>query len=98
MRRRAPEPFADVLRDAVGDAAPDTLLAGVQALWPEVAGAMNAAHAAAVSEREGVVRFHCDDGVFVNELTLMAPDFVEALNRRLEGFQVRGLRFIVKSP
>ena len=90
--------MASILRTAVGNVEPDTLLARVQRLWPEVAGAMNAAHAAPASERDGVVRVHCDDAAFAHELTLMAPDFVEALNARIDGVQVRSLRFIVKTP
>ena len=98
MRRRAPERFADVLRDAVADAAPDTLLARVQAVWPEVAGAAIAAEAAPSSEREGVVTVDCSGAVWAQELTLLEPELVGGLNRRLEGFQVRSLRFKVKGP
>jgi len=97
-RRRAPESLADVLRDAVGQAAPDTLLARVQALWPEVAGAAIAAESAPSSEREGTVTVACSGGVWAQELTLLAPDLVERLNARLEGLQVRSLRFLVKTP
>ena len=97
-RRRAPEPFADILREAVGAAAPDTLLARVQALWPDVAGAAIAAESAPVSEREGTVTVDCSGGVWAQELTLLAPDLLGRLNARLKGIQVRSLRFRVKSP
>ena len=97
MRRRAPEPFSDILRDAVGQVAPDTLLARVQALWPEVAGAAIAAESAPSSEHEGTVTVECSAGVWAQELTLLAPDLVGRLNARLEGFQVRSLRFVVKA-
>jgi predicted nucleic acid-binding Zn ribbon protein len=98
LRRRAPERFADVLRDAVAKAAPDTLLAQVQAVWPEVAGAAIAAEAAPSSEREGVVTVDCSGAVWAQELMLLEADLVGALNRRLEGPQVRSLRFKVKAP
>ena len=98
MRRRAPEPFSAALRDAVGQAAPDTLLARVQALWPEVAGAAVAAESAPASEREGTVTVECTGAVWAQELTLLAPELVGGLNRRLEGLQVRSLRFKVKAP
>ena len=98
MRRRAPERFADVLRDAVAEAAPDTLLARVQAVWPEVAGAAIAAEAAPSSEREGVVTVDCSGAVWAQELTLLEPELVSGLNRRLEGLQVRSLRFKVRAP
>jgi predicted nucleic acid-binding Zn ribbon protein len=98
MRRRAPEPFADALRDAVRKAAPDTLLARVQALWPEVAGPAIAAESAPASEREGTVMVECSGAVWVQELTLLEPDLLARLNPRLEGVQVRSLRFRVKTP
>jgi predicted nucleic acid-binding Zn ribbon protein len=98
MRRRAPEPFAEVLRDAVGEAAPDTLLARVQALWPQVAGAAIAAESAPASEREGTVTVECSGAVWAQELTLLAGDLLARLNPLLKGAQVRGLRFKVKSP
>ena len=96
-RRRAPEPLADVLRDAVARAAPDTLLARVQALWPEVAGAAIAAESAPASEREGTVTVECSGAVWAQELTLLGGDLVGRLNARLEGLQVRSLRFKVKT-
>jgi predicted nucleic acid-binding Zn ribbon protein len=98
MRRRAPEPFGQVLRDAVGDVTPDTLLARVQALWPEVAGAAIAAHATPAAEGNGVVSIECDSSAYAYELKLMEGDFVAALGPQIQGFELRGLRFIVKTP
>jgi predicted nucleic acid-binding Zn ribbon protein len=87
-----------VLRDAVGAAAPDTLLARLQALWPEVAGAAIAAEAAPSAEREGTVTIECSGAVWAQELTLLETDLRERLNARLEGLEVRSLRFKVKTP
>jgi predicted nucleic acid-binding Zn ribbon protein len=98
MRRRAPEPFADALRDAVAGAAPDTLLARVQALWAEVAGAAIAAESAPASEREGTVTVECSGAVWAQELTLLETDLRERLNARLGAVSVRSLRFKVKTP
>ena len=98
MRRRAPAPLSDVLRQAVGEVAPDTLLARVQALWPGVAGAAVAAESAPASEREGTVTVECSGAVWAQELTLLAPELVGRLNAALEGLQVRSLRFVVKGP
>jgi predicted nucleic acid-binding Zn ribbon protein len=97
-RRHAPESFADILRVAVAGAAPDTLLARVQALWREVAGAAIAAESAPSAEREGTVTVDCSGAVWAQELTLMEGEIVARLNARLEGFQVRSLRFKVKTP
>jgi predicted nucleic acid-binding Zn ribbon protein len=98
MRRRGPEPFAEALREAVGQAAPDTLLARVQALWPEVAGAAIAAESAPASEREGTVSVECSAAVWAQELTLLEGDLLARLNPLLKGAQVRHLRFKVKTP
>jgi predicted nucleic acid-binding Zn ribbon protein len=98
MRRRAPEPFADVLRDAVAKAAPDTLLARVQAIWPQVAGAAIAAESAPASEREGAVTVECSASVWAQELTLLEADLRGRLNAALKGQTVRSLRFVVKAP
>jgi predicted nucleic acid-binding Zn ribbon protein len=98
MRRRAPTALSDVLRRAVSQAAPDTLLARVQALWPEVAGAAIAAEATPSAEREGTVTVDCSGSVWAQELALLAPDLVGRLNASLEPFSVRSLRFVVKAP
>jgi predicted nucleic acid-binding Zn ribbon protein len=98
VRRRAPEPFADVLRDAVAKAAPDTLLARVQAIWPQVAGAAIAAESAPASEREGAVTVECSASVWAQELTLLEADLRGRLNAALKGQTVRSLRFVVKAP
>ena len=97
-RRRAPEPFAAILHDAVAAAAPDTLLARVQALWTEVAGPAIAAESAPSSERAGTVTVDCSGAVWAQELTLLEPELVGRLNGRLEGVPVRSLRFNVKAP
>jgi predicted nucleic acid-binding Zn ribbon protein len=98
LRRRAPEPLAAIVRDVVAGAAPDTLLARVQGLWSEVAGPAIAAEATPASEREGTVTVHCSSGVWAQELTLLEPELVGRLNARLEGLQVRSLRFKVTAP
>jgi predicted nucleic acid-binding Zn ribbon protein len=97
MRRRAPSALSDVLRRAVAQAAPDTLLARVQSVWPEVAGAAIAAEAAPSAEREGVVTVECSGSVWAQELALLGPDLVGRLNASLEGASVRSLRFAVKA-
>ena len=95
MRRRAPEPFAQIVREAIADVAPDTLLARVQALWSEVAGAAIAAEATPSAEREGTLTVECSGAVWAQELTLLEPDLVSRLNAALEGPKVRSLRFKV---
>jgi predicted nucleic acid-binding Zn ribbon protein len=98
MRRRAPAAIADVLKQAVAEAAPDTLLARVQACWPGVAGPAIAAEAVPSAEREGTVTVDCSASVWAQELALLAPDLVGGLNAALGGLQVRSLRFVVTAP
>ena len=98
MRRRAPEPFAQIIRDAVAQVAPDTLLTRVQALWPEVAGGAIAAEASPAAEREGTVTVECSGAVWAQELALLEPELVARLNDALGREKVRSLRFKVTAP
>ena len=95
MKRRAPMPIADVLKEAIAEAAPDTVLARVQAAWPGVAGPAIAAESAPSAEREGTVTVECSGSVWAQELALLAPDLVTRLNTALGGPAVRSLRFTV---
>jgi len=100
VRRRAPRPLSVVLDRVVRTSAPPTLLAGVQAAWPEVAGRVVAASAAPVSEREGIVTVACESAVWAGELELLSPDLLVRLKARLvvdKGGSVSRLRFVVGS-
>ena len=100
VKRLAPRPLSAALDEIVRAAAPPTLLARVQAAWPEVAGRPVAAATAAVSEREGVVTVACESAVWAGELELLAPDLLTRLNARLgadEPGSVTRLRFVIGS-
>ena len=97
MRRLAPRSISTALQGVVRDVAPPTLLARVQAVWSEVAGERLAAAAAPVSERDGVVTFACESGIWAHELDLLAPDLLDRLERALGGPLVTKLRFVVSS-
>lgn len=97
MRRRAPSPIADVLKKAVADVAPDTLIARVQAAWPGAVGEVIAAESQPADEREGTVRVECSGAVWAQELDLMAADLRARLNASLGTPAVRRLRFVVKA-
>ena len=104
MRRLAPRALSAALEGVVREAEPATLLARVQALWPEVAGPGLSAFAAPVSERDGVVTVACESAVWAQELELLGPDlltrFGDALGRdstRTPGASVKKLRFVVGS-
>lgn len=100
MRRPGPRPLSIALEQAARAAAPATLLARVQAAWPEVAGRTVAAAAAPVAEREGVVTVACESAVWAGELELLAPDLLGRLNGSIgaeEAGRVARLRFVVGS-
>jgi len=101
MRRRGPRPLAGALEVVTRATAPATLLARVQACWPEAVGAAIAAEARPVSEREGTLVIACRSGTWANELELLAPSLKSKLNEVLgdsdEG-PVKGLRAKVGDP
>jgi predicted nucleic acid-binding Zn ribbon protein len=92
VRRATPRGIGDVVGAVRQRAAPATMLAAVQTIWPEVVGEAIAAEATPVSEREGVISVSCRSAVWAQELDLLGPDLAERLNARLER-PVAGLRF-----
>jgi len=97
-RRRAPRPAAGALRRALGEAAPKTPLAAVQAAWAETVGERVAAAAEPVSERAGTVTVRCLDPVWAQELELMQEQLIGRLRDRLGERGPRALRFRVEEP
>ena len=95
-RRRAPRPASAGLRRALGEAAPKTPLAAVQATWVEAVGERVAAAAEPVSERAGTVTVRCLDPVWAQELELMQEQLLERLGDRLGERAPRALRFRVE--
>jgi predicted nucleic acid-binding Zn ribbon protein len=80
--------IGDALAPVRSEAAPATLLAAVQELWPRVAGDAVAAEAEPVGEREGVVTVACRSATWAQELDLLQPQLLEGLR---EGLSERGL-------
>jgi predicted nucleic acid-binding Zn ribbon protein len=97
MRRPGPRPLSAALDGVVGDVAPDTLLARIQAAWKGVAGPGLAQAAAPVSERDGVVTVACESGVWAQELELLSPDLLAGLEAAVGGSSAKKLRFVVGS-
>jgi predicted nucleic acid-binding Zn ribbon protein len=91
VRRRGPRPVAAALATVTARLAPPTLLAEVQRAWPDAAGAF-AEHAAPVAERDGVVTVSCSSAVWAQELDLLGPKVVCALNVALARPAVAKLR------
>ena len=97
---RSPRSLSVALRRVRAAAAPRTLLAAVQGVWPEVAGEAVAAQAEPVAERDGVVTVACRSAVWAQELDLLQSELVERINAALlsgrdesDGPGLRGLRF-----
>jgi predicted nucleic acid-binding Zn ribbon protein len=104
VRRLAPRALSVALEGIVQDAEPATLLARVQAVWPDVAGPGLSASATPVSERDGLVTVACESAVWAQELELLGPDlltrFGDALaagSGRPTAGSVKKLRFVVGS-
>lgn len=91
-RRRAPRAFGPAVERAAAAVMPKTLIAEVQAVWPAAAGPALAAAATPVSERDGVVSVRCGSAVWAQQLDLLSPQVVAAVNRELGRPAVRGLR------
>jgi predicted nucleic acid-binding Zn ribbon protein len=85
MRRRAPRPLAAALGGVSREMAPATLLARVQAAWPDAVGDVVAREATPVSEHDGALSVVCRSAVWANELELLAPEILEKLNASLGG-------------
>ena len=96
--RHRPRSLSIALDVAQHDWAPATLLAEVQAAWPEVVGAVIAAEATPVSERAGVVTVSCSASVWAQELDLMAPTILGRLNAKLRGPSVAWLKCVATPP
>jgi predicted nucleic acid-binding Zn ribbon protein len=79
VRRRAPRPLGDALRDLTRRLEPASPLARVQRVWSDVVGEVTAAHCAPVGERGGVLKVACDEAVWAAELDLMAPEILARL-------------------
>jgi predicted nucleic acid-binding Zn ribbon protein len=92
LNRRDPRRIGDAISSLTAALEPQTLLAAVQRVWPEAVGEQIAAVAHPTAAREGTVTVTCESSVWAQELDLMGPDLVEALNARLDGVRVAALR------
>lgn len=92
MRRRAPRPLATAVEALTQRLAPATLLADIQRVWPAAAGSAVAAAARPAAEREGTITLVCESAVWMQEIDLMGPVLVDALNDALGSERVRAVR------
>ena len=94
MRRRAPRRLDGAVDALTARLAPATLLAEVQRAWHAAAGEAIAAAAVPLSERHGTITLLCESAVWMNEIELMGPVLVDALNAALGGERVRAVRCV----
>lgn len=94
MGRRQPRRLADAVAMALDQAAPQTLLASVQSVWPGAVGAAIAAEASPVAERDGLVTVACRSATWAQELELMADELAKKIGSELpQNTPFAGLRF-----
>lgn len=89
----SPRRIGDSLPRIVSEAAPRTLLAEVQVVWPEACGEAIARCAEPVAERDGLVTVACDTGAWAQELELMQDQLLPRLGALVGEGRIRGLRF-----
>jgi predicted nucleic acid-binding Zn ribbon protein len=92
MRRRAPRPVAMAVESLARSVAPATPLARIQNVWTDAVGEYVAVHAEPLRERAGVLTVYCRESVWAQEVALMAPEYVAAINRVLGEEAVREIR------
>lgn len=92
MRRRAPRLLATAVEALTQRLAPATLLADVQRVWATAAGPAVAAAARPVSERDGTITLMCESAVWMQEIDLLGPVLVDALNDALGSERVQAVR------
>ena len=90
--RRAPRPLAPAVESLAADLAPLTGLAGVQRVWADAVGPAIAAEAEPVAERGGELTVRCRSAVWAQEVELLGPSLVAALNAALGTERIHGLR------
>jgi predicted nucleic acid-binding Zn ribbon protein len=94
LGRRQPRRVADAVALALDQAAPQTLLAAVQSVWPAGVGAAIAAEAAPVAERDGIVTVACRSATWAQELELMKDELGKKIGSELpQNTPFAGLRF-----
>lgn len=94
MRRRAPRPAGIAVDALARRLAPATLLADVQRVWDAAAGPGIASEAQPLSERDGTVTVLCSSAVWMQEIDLMGPVLVDALNDALGSERVKAVRCV----
>jgi predicted nucleic acid-binding Zn ribbon protein len=101
VRRTAPRPLSAALERVTRRATPASSLARSQERWRAAVGPGIAREAEPVAERDGVLTVACTSSTWAQELELLAPELLRALNGALErdghGRPLRGLRPVTRT-
>ncbi len=92
MRRRTPVPVAGAVDALARRLRPATPLGAVQGVWAQAVGPALARHAEPVAEREGTLTVLCASGAWAQEVELMGPALVDAVNRALGEERLKAVR------
>jgi predicted nucleic acid-binding Zn ribbon protein len=92
--RRGLRSFSPAIERLRDELAPETMLAEIQRVWPQVVGAAIAAEARPTRERAGVLTVACRASVWAQELDLMGPTIVERVNSSLTRGRIERLRCV----
>lgn len=96
LHRDAPRSIAGALSPLRRSWAPESLLAEVQELWPEIVGAQIAGAAMPVGERAGVLTVRCSESGWAQELDMLGAGIVTRLNGQLRRGSVSRLRCVTE--
>ncbi len=94
LHRRSPRSLSHALAPLQASVSPQTLLAEVQAAWPDAVGALVALEARPVSERAGTLTVACSAAVWAQELELISEHIIERLNLGLTKGRIGDLRCV----
>jgi predicted nucleic acid-binding Zn ribbon protein len=92
MRRRTPRPLAGAVGALAERLRPATPLGVVQGVWAQAVGPALAARAEPVAEHDGTLTVLCASGAWAQEVELMGPALVAAVNGALGEERVRAVR------
>ncbi|MGI8631232.1 MAG: DUF721 domain-containing protein [Solirubrobacterales bacterium] len=96
-RRRAPRRAAEAMRAVLGNQAPRTTLAAVQAHWAAACGEQIARFARPVREQsDGTVVVACESAVWAAELDGLRTELLAALRTAIGESAPPDLRFVVE--
>jgi predicted nucleic acid-binding Zn ribbon protein len=92
MRRAAPRPISLSVEALADRLAPRHALARVQRVWVSAVGAAVAREADPLAVHERTLTVGCRSAVWAQELDLMGPELLQALNQALGGPVLERLR------